>query len=502
MLEIASLEVDSSWLHLCTVILVLLQPVGTAGCHRLAQIILAEILNSFQLQVMASYLQVEGNESELGKEVLEVRSSFWKYFSFGLCGLGGCLLLVSLSLWTSKTSTPQTIHHQPSKPALEVAKDMGAFEFLDLFLDVENVQTAIHHGSFNSSNGMISSAAVKRQLQDLANPATALSIASCTVDSYLVASLIGILGNIINGAVNACKRADKTRTVFTVDIFKDLLPNVNSIIRPDQKIELQDLLDQGCRIGIETTVSIVAFISGFLARAVTDCAMTIKPVPNAGASCASDMSLLTAGIAFLTAGAETAQAVCPPLPDSKDFNIDAEALDIVGGLTRRLRDKRNPLVETKVDDVKEILISRLPALGPIASTLLDNRKFFKLRRQSKKNQARTDKLVKCGFDSAGVVGFSAAVGVFITAGTLECPVAVGDSAAAQGLKMGCSLDISAVIAALTSIAGFIGILATECPEDPKTPAKNLCVTSGFNLVSSLGFISAALSDVGRSCAAL
>jgi len=450
---------------------------------------------------MASYLQVQGNEAE-GKEV-EVRSSFWKYFSFGLCGLGGCLLLVSLSLWTSKTSTEtmtQTIH-LPSKPALEVAKDMGAFEFLDLFLDVENGQTSDHHGPFNSSTGMISSAAVKRQLQDLANPATSLSIASCTVDSYLVASFIGILGNIINGAVNACKRADKTRTVLTVDIFKDLLPNVNSIIRPDQKIKLQDLLDQGCRIGIETTVAIVAFISAFLARAVSDCAMTINPVPNAGASCASDMSLLTAGISFLTAGAETAEALCPPLPNSKDFNIDAEALDIVGGLTRRLRDKRNPLVETQVDDVKEILISRLPALGPIASTILDNREFFKLRRESKKNQARTDQLVKCGFDIAGVVGFSAAVGVFITAGTLECPVAVGDSAAAQGLKMGCSLDISAVIAALTSIAGFIGILATECPEDPKTPAKNLCVTSGFNLVSSLGFISAALSDAGRSCAA-
>lgn len=127
--------------------------------------------------------------------------------------------------------------------------------------------------------------------------------------------------------------------------------------------------------------------------------------------------------------------------------------------------------------------------------------FFKHCRKARKDQARTDKLVKCGFDAAGVVGFAAAVGVFLTSGTMECPLAVGDSAQAEGLKMGCSLDISAVIAALTTIAGFMGILATECPKDPHTPADNLCVTAGFNIVSSLGFMSAGLSEAARQCKA-
>ena len=442
---------------------------------------------------MASYLHVEVNEGELLHKEDRKR---WKYAAFGLFGLGGCLLLLSLSLWTNKpmNSKPAPVR----KPALEVAKDMGVEEFLDLFLDVENGQSTLPKG-FNLFN---STSSVKRQLQDMTQNPAALPIASCTVDAYLVASFIGILGNIINGAVKSCERADNTRFVFKVDVFKDLLPNINDLLAPEEKLLVQGLLDQGCRIGIESAVSIGAFIAGFLARAVNDCAMAIEPVPNPGAGCASDMSLLTAGIAFLTAGAETAQATCPPYPDKPEIDVNVEALDIVGGLSRRLgiRD-RNPALATKVDDVKEILIQRLPALGPIAKTILNNKEFFKLRRKARKDQARTDKLVKCGFDITGLVGFTAAVGVFITAGTMECPLAIGDGAQVEGLKMGCSLDISAVIAALTSLAGFIGILATECPEDPDSPAKNLCVTAGFNLVSSLGFISASLSDVGRTCGA-
>lgn len=406
-------------------------------------------------------------------------------------------------------------HQKPWKPALEVAKDMGVMEFLDLFLDGDDGhgQSTFQHGSVNSS--MISTVGtVKRQLQDMTQNPLALPIASCTVDTYLVASFIGILGNIINGANKGCKKADKTRTVFKINIFKDLLPNVDALISPRAKVVVQDLLDQGCRIGIETAVSIVLFIAGFLARAVADCEVAMQLAPNLGAACAGDISLVSAGISYLTSGAEAAQAVCPPYPgrskgskEGFDFDIDAEALDIVGGFSRRLGilgsgdRERNPFLAAKVDDVKEVLINRLPALGPIAKTILNNRAFFKRRREKRKNQGRTDKLVKCGFDAAGVVGFAAAVGVFITAGTRECPLAIGDSAQAQGLKMGCSLDISATIAALTTIAGFIGILATECPEDPDSPAVNLCVTAGFNMVSSLGFLSGGLSDAARTCGA-
>jgi len=456
---------------------------------------------------MSNYLQVEIEEVELVHKELG-KTSRWKYAA-GLGGAGVCLLLLSLSLWTTSPIDPSPVEpvQKPWKPPLEVAKDMGVMEFLDLFLDgVEDGQSTFQHGSVNSS--MISTVRnVKRQLQDMTQNPLALPIASCTVDTYLVASFIGILGNIINGANKGCKTADKTRTVFKISIFKDLLPNVDALISPREKFLVRDLLDQGCRIGIETAVSIVLFIAGFLARAVSDCATAIQLSPNPGASCAGDVSLVSAGISYLTAGQATAQAVCPPYPRRSkgfDFDIDAEALDIVRGLSRRLgiRDReRNPLLAAKVDDVKEVLIKRLPALGPIAKTILNNRAFFKRRREKRKNQGRTDKLVKCGFDAAGVVGFAAAVGVFITAGTLECPVAIGDSAQAQGLKMGCSLDISATIAALTTIAGFMGILATECPEDPESPAVNLCVTAGFNIVSSLGFMSGALSDAVRTCGA-
>ena len=79
--------------------------------------------------------------------------------------------------------------------------------------------------------------------------------------------------------------------------------------------------------------------------------------------------------------------------------------------------------------------------------------------------------MKCGFDVAGLVGFASAVGVFLTAGTLECPAA--EATGGEDLQMGCAVDVSAVFAALTTVAGFIGILATECPEDPDKPATPL-----------------------------
>lgn len=79
--------------------------------------------------------------------------------------------------------------------------------------------------------------------------------------------------------------------------------------------------------------------------------------------------------------------------------------------------------------------------------------------------------MKCGFDVAGLVGFASAVGVFLTAGVLECPAATATGS--EDFQMSCAVDISAVFGALTTVAGFIGILATECPEDPDKPATPL-----------------------------
>eukprot|EP00438_Fugacium_kawagutii_P020528 Skav212705 [mRNA] locus=scaffold1930:439704:441708:- [translate_table: standard] len=386
-----------------------------------------------------------------------------------------------LSLWSEAQLEPEpTVTVTKGQSSMEVAKEMGVIDFLDLFLDENTLEDA----RLNSST-ISNLREMKRKLQDV-NPA-AVPTAACVVDSYLIASFIGILGNIINGAVKGCKRADKTKFIFKLDAFKDLLPNINAIIPPRQKIVISDLLDQGCRIGIETSVSIVSFIAGFLALAVNDCALAMGKGLQEDAACGGAVALTTAGVAYLTAGAETAQAVCPPRPKKEELDINVEALDIAGGLSRRLQSPstledrldRNPVLATKVDDVKEVLV----------------------KRKARKDQARTDKLVKCGFDVAGVVGFAAAAGVFITAGTLECPLAIGDHAQATSFKMGCSLDISAVIAALTTIGGFIGLLATECPKKPDRPADNICATAAFNIVSSLGFLSGGLSDAARQCKA-
>lgn len=51
----------------------------------------------------------------------------------------------------------------------------------------------------------------------------------------------------------------------------------NAFVRASQ---LEDLLSQGCRIGIETSVSLVAFIAAFLARAASDCAASMRPLPQ------------------------------------------------------------------------------------------------------------------------------------------------------------------------------------------------------------------------------
>lgn len=78
-----------------------------------------------------------------------------------------------------------------------------------------------------------------------------------------------------------------------------------------------------------------------------------------GSACAADISIALAGVGYLTAGAETAQALCPPHP--KNFKLRADSENIVGQLSRRLQPVRGPIVEARIDDVKAAIVKRLPA---------------------------------------------------------------------------------------------------------------------------------------------
>ncbi|CAE7362067.1 unnamed protein product [Symbiodinium pilosum] len=387
------------------------------------------------------------------------------------------------------------------KSSIEVANDMGVQPLLELF-ELSDMSPESH--SHANSSLVAEIFKLQRHLQDMTQNPLALPIATCTVDVYLVASFIGIIGNVVNGAVKACKRKDKYRSFVTLDRFKEDLLRID-FLDERKKAAIMKLLDQGCRIGVESSVALFSFTAAFLARAAADCALSMKLPPNPNAQCAADMALLVSGVSYLAAGAETADATCPPYPGLRDPQVvtdlvDVSAIDIVGGLSRRLGIENNPVGEAKLDDVRQIVLSRLPTLASLGGFVLSNKEWIKIRREKRKAKSRKEKEIKCGFDIAGLLGFAAAAGVFITAGTVECPLAAGD-ASAEPFKMGCSLDISAVIAAFTTIGGFVGILATECPADPKNAAANLCATGSLNIVSSLGFLSGALSDVKRSCGA-
>jgi len=417
---------------------------------------------------------------------------------------GAAVALATILLCCPAVLLARDRQREVEVPSLQVANELGAQELMDLFALKEEMLGGMGHANASLVKDLFR---IQRNLQHMTQNPLALPIATCTVDVYLVASFIGIIGNVVNGAVNACERRDKTRGFVKADRFADIL-KIDLLDEPKRQA-LLSVLDTGCRIGIETSVALFSFTAAFLARAASDCAISMKLPANPGAGCAADLALLPSAVSYLAAGADTVKAVCPPYPHLVSPEADTEfanvnALDIVGGLSRRLGIQdavRKQKLEQSKDDVRQIIISRLPSIGPVGGFILNNAEWLKIRRQMRKDKARTEKEVKCGFDVAGTVGFAAAAGVFITAGTLECPLASADGDAAEGFKMGCSLDVSAVIAALTTIGGFIGILATECPEEPQNAAAKLCATGSLNIVSSLGFLSAAFSDVKRTCGA-
>ncbi|CAE6971353.1 unnamed protein product [Symbiodinium sp. CCMP2592] len=420
------------------------------------------------------------------------RARKWLGLSFAAVASIGLLWVAVFQVGPAKDGA---VPPKVSETSLAVANKMGVQELLELF-DLDGLTSELQ-GSNNSFVKEIFD--IKRNLQDMTQNPLALPIATCTVDVYLAASFIGIIGNVVNGAVKACERKDTYRNFVTADRFVDLLKI--DFLDERKRQAIKKLLDQGCRIGVESSFALFSFTAAFLARAASDCAMSMKLPPNPTAQCAGALSLVGSGISYMAAGAEIAEATCPPYPGLRDQRarkdlVDVSALDIVGGVARRLVDTvDNPVAQAKLDDARQIVLSRLPSLGKLGGFILNNREWLKIRREKRKAKSRKEKEIKCGFDIAGLVGFAAAVGVFITAGTVECPLASGETAAAENFKMGCSLDISAVVAALTTIGGFVGILAVECPEDPKNAADKLCSTGALNIVSSMGFLSGALSDV-------
>ena len=152
---------------------------------------------------------------------------------------------------------------------------MGVQQLLELFED--DVAPSMDHANSTFAKDIF---AIKRHLQDMTQNPLALPIATCTVDVYLVASFIGIVGNVVNGAVKACERKSNFRKFVTLDRIEDLLKI--DLLDERKKQALMRLLDQGCRIGVESSVALFSFIAAFLARAASDCAMSVKLPPNPG----------------------------------------------------------------------------------------------------------------------------------------------------------------------------------------------------------------------------
>ena len=96
----------------------------------------------------------------------------------------------------------------------------------------------------------------------------------------------------------------------------------------------------------------------------------------------------------MAAGAEIAEATCPPYPGLRDQRarkdlVDVSALDIVGGVARRLVDTvDNPVAQAKLDDARQIVLSRLPSLGKLGGFILNNREWLKIRREKRKVRCR------------------------------------------------------------------------------------------------------------------
>eukprot|EP00931_Biecheleriopsis_adriatica_P072285 TRINITY_DN4641_c0_g1_i1.p1 TRINITY_DN4641_c0_g1~~TRINITY_DN4641_c0_g1_i1.p1 ORF type:complete len:600 (+),score=106.09 TRINITY_DN4641_c0_g1_i1:57-1802(+) len=390
---------------------------------------------------------------------------------------------------------------------------------------------------------------IHRRLQEMKENPLGMPIATCVIDTLLVANFIGQLGIIMHNMIDTCNSQR--------DVDKQI-ENLPSVAPGDKLKMLARALAAGCHIGIESSVALFGLIATFLAGAANACAMSTKHPPNAGAMCATDIAMFSGAVAYLAAAAETIDIICPPQPYNSTFiRIIADVVS-----RRRLDENNETLVlddEVNSQGTGESgrmlrasalagqpahPLNTLPSEGPWGAVfrqhreLFDQKKFYSKLKDSEsgkhllkaheelkaemakdremttasqqavqdEDNERTAEEAKCALDITGVTLFVAAAGLFVKQATLECPQIKEDNSGPQAMQMGCAMDISAVFAALTGIGGFLGVIAVECPaefwEVGVDGTAALCSTGILNVLASLGFMAAPLADVGRSCAAV
>lgn len=313
---------------------------------------------------------------------------------------------------------------------------------------------------------------IHRSLSDMKENPLAFPTASCVVQVVLVASVVGQLGVILDGVVENCHNRDlyadwlKTRANFDENAFIQWAKerfNVTGLDAKDRQ-RLLHILNRGCSIGIEASVALFAFIAAFLAGAANTCAMSMKAAPNLGAQCATDIGLLSGAIAYLAAAAETVEATCPPRPllDKYPALAYLESLSIAQVFNRRLqyngttfqhnrrlqsrsarattseprlgREKltfgrnqpqvkkdRRLVEQANMNGTIQANVKLLPHFGPLGSFTAKTQAEYDKKKAGNNHTQKVELQAKCAMDVTGVVTFSSALGIFLTAGTMECP---------------------------------------------------------------------------------
>eukprot|EP00931_Biecheleriopsis_adriatica_P083257 TRINITY_DN5682_c0_g1_i1.p1 TRINITY_DN5682_c0_g1~~TRINITY_DN5682_c0_g1_i1.p1 ORF type:complete len:460 (+),score=91.51 TRINITY_DN5682_c0_g1_i1:35-1414(+) len=373
-------------------------------------------------------------------------------------------------------------------------KDSALAASLDF---ARTVQLNLEASAENQSTANID-AAINRFLEESAEDAKALPTAMCVTDVLQAAAMIGQVGNIINAANHDCedwKNLNKAYKQQQVQHLQDIGLMKNWLNFTDKEIRTSiHNVRHTCDIGISSSLALLTFVASALADAARMCAGSIDPVKVASsplyaeAGCAQDITLAASGMAYFASGAQTAALACDPNTPLLD---KFEALRIA-------------LVNRRLKKTVKHLPAYAQDLGPLGQFLLQHQDEIEQYRNKRQDQAWKEEQAACAFDVFGATTFTAAGGIFIDVASQEC---VAGMTKTQDGKMGCSLDVNAVIGMFLSVAGQAGVLMGECAApDDKPNATNLlqglCSSGILNMLSSAAFMAAGFSDVKRSCGAI
>lgn len=438
----------------------------------------------------------EAEEDNIGQKTsweVYIVSARWRYKGLLVMCAGITLALISLALTTNSRLTLRStdLAFQTGSVKEEV------IQLLDLGEIAKNNFTPLGK-AFTSGIQT-----VQRGLQDisdlqkkLAQEMGPLVLAECVIDVYNAASLMAQLGAIITGTVSNCDKKDRYENFLK---HPELVNSAFQFKDSSDQQRVHEILWRSCNVGIESSVATAAFVAAFLANAGNSCAESMKAPPNADATCARDIAFLAGSFSWLAAAAEVIISSCPPNPllDKYPELARLVAGELVGVFNRRLSPENETSVHA-LSSLPSLPLDLLDQLGPLGNFIYKNHEAVKKAREEHHVQERKEHEAKCAVDVTGVVGFAAAVGVYMKAGTLECPaIPVGG----QKFQMGCSMDIAAVTAGFLAAGGYIAVMAVECPEDtPPNPQKAVCASGIINVLASLAKMVVAFSDVARSCA--